>query len=57
MDSQVLGKSYTKLSDQVQQAKLQLWQRSTYSQNPRRRFIINSMTARVLRQAGCIPAS
>ena len=50
-----LGLGFPQYSSQVQLAKLHLLQRSTYSSNPRRQFIINSLTGRVIRQMRCQP--
>ena len=50
-----LGLGCHKYSSLVQEAKLHMWQRSSYGGNDTRKFIINSLTGRVLRQMGCQP--
>ena len=55
MDKTHLGLEFPQFSTQAQIAKFHLLQRSTFGTNERRQFIINSLTARVLRQMGCQP--
>ena len=50
MSNEQLGLGYQQFSTQSQIAKFHLLQRSMYSSNPRRQFIVNSLTARVIRQ-------
>ena len=55
MSTEHLGLGYPQFSTQCQIAKLHLYQRSAYSTDTRRQFIINSLTARVIRQMRCQP--
>ena len=51
-----IGLDLPQYSTEVQLAKFHMFQRSTYGLNPRRQFIINSLTSRVIRQMGYQPA-
>ena len=50
-----LGCGFPSYSTQVQEAKLKMYQRSTYGNNLRRQFIMNSLTGRIIRQHGYQP--
>ena len=51
----VMGGGFKRFSTEVQKSKLKIWMRSSHGGNPRRQFIMNSMTSRVLKQCGCHP--
>ena len=56
MSKDALGLQLPQLSAHIQLEKYRLLQRSMYSTDPRRRFIISSLQARVLRQVRSIPS-
>ena len=56
MSKDDLGLQLPQLSTHIQVEKYRLLQRSMYSTDPRRRFIVNSLMARVLRQMRSMPS-
>ena len=52
-ETSFLSCGFPSYSTQVQEAKLKMYQRSTYGNNLRLQFIMNSLTGRIIRQHGC----